>query len=241
MPGGSSTSDPQRQSPWSRPAVLLSGAFLLGLIFAGLLVAFSGDRGARRVTRTPPKQAAAAPTTPTSRPVSSAACTLAPGGQALPATSPPAGTSWSTVGSMQVPQAPRLYGPARTNGAFNTCFAHSPAGALLAAINLWAEGTAADPAQVFGRLAVGAPQHLGNSARLDAAGPVQLAGYRIDAYSPAAALVSVVLKGARGKLVVFATPLVWTAGDWKYVFPPAGAPALEVIDDLSGYVPWSAF
>ena len=166
------------QSPWSRPGVLISGAFLLALILAGILVAVSGG-GGHHTTHSTAQQPAASTTTPTSNPTSSTACTLPPGSQAIPSSSPPVGTQWATVGSMQVPQAPNLYGPQRTHGVFNTCFAHSPSGALLAALNLWAESTAADPSQVFQKLAVGAPKNLGNNSRLDASGPVQFAGYKI--------------------------------------------------------------
>jgi hypothetical protein len=226
------------RSPWSRPGVLISGAFLLALILAGILVAVV-DGGSHHTNHSTAQHSTTSSTTPSN--TSSTACTLPAGSQTIPSNSPPPGTHWATVGSMQAPQAPSLYGPQRTHGVFNTCFAHSPSGALLAAINIWAEGTAADPSQVFQKLAVGAPKTLGNSARLDANGPVQLAGYKIDSYSAANATVSVVLKGAQGKLVVFVTPLTWTHDDWKYIFPPNGTPSLQVIQDLTGYVPWSEF
>ena len=121
--------------------MLISGAFLLALILAGILVAIAGG-GSHQTTHSTAQHPAASTTTPTSNPTSSTACTLPPGSQAIPSSSPPAGTQWATVGSMQVPQAPNLYGPQRTHGVFNTCFARSPSGALLAALNLWAEGTA---------------------------------------------------------------------------------------------------
>ena len=228
------------QSPWSRPGVLISGAFLLALILAGILVAVSGG-GGHHNTHSTAQQPAASTTTPTSNPTSSTACTLPPGSQAIPSSSPPVGTQWATVGSMQVPQAPNLYGPQRTHGVFNTCFAHSPSGALLAALNLWAETTAADPSQVFQKLAVGAPKNLGNNSRLDASGPVQFAGYRYDSYTPTQATIAVVIKGAQGKLVAAVTPMRWVGTDWRYVFPPNGTPSLQVISDLTGYVPWSDF
>ena len=43
MPDRNSAEHPADQSPWSRPVVLVSGAFLLMLILAGILVAFTGD------------------------------------------------------------------------------------------------------------------------------------------------------------------------------------------------------
>ena len=111
----------------------------------------------------------------------------------------------------------------------------------MAAMNLWAEGTAADPSAVFAHLAIGAPADLGNSARLDAGGPVQFAGYRYESYDPRTARLLVVIRGPEGKLAAAETTMTWVAGDWKYLFPPGGAPSIEVIADLTGYVPWSAF
>ena len=46
--------------------------------------------------------------------------------------------------------------------------------------------------------------------------------------------------GPEGKLLAVVTSMVWRAGDWKYLFPPEGAPAMQVIGDLTGYVQWSA-
>ncbi len=221
--------------------VLVSGGFLLMLVLAGILVAVAGrghhaDHAARRHSTV-----AQPPTTTSIAPANPEACTLPAGPQSVPSASPPAGTEWVSVGSMQAPQASGLYGPQHTAGVFDTCFAHGPAGALLAAINLWAESTAAPPSQVFAKLAIGAPHNLDNNARLDAGGSVQLAGYRYESYSPARAQVSIVLKGPEGKLAAAVTTMVWADEDWKYLFPPNGTPPVQVISDLTGYVSWSAF
>ena len=241
MTNGSPSENHPEPSPWSRPVVLFSGAFLLVLVLAGILVAVTDVGHDKHHAGRVQSLIAQRPTTASAAPVASGACALAAGSQAIPSASPPAGTQWASVGSMQAPQAPHLYGPQHTAGVFDTCFAHSPAGALLAAINVWAESTAAPPSQVFARLAIGAPHNLGNSARLDSEGTVQLAGYRFDAYSPAQAQISVVLKGPQGKLAAAVTTMEWADGDWKYVFPPNGTPPVQVISDLTGYVSWSAF
>ena len=70
---------------------------------------------------------------------------------------------------------------------------------------------------------------------------MQLAGYRFDAYSPAQAQISIVIRGPEGKLAAIVTTMTWTGSDWKYVFPPNGTPPVQVIPDLTGYVSWSAF
>jgi hypothetical protein len=221
--------------------VLLSGAFLLALILAGIIIAVSGDGGGGHHTTTKPPVAQGTTSSSSTPAGNSTACTLSAGDQAIPSASPPAGTTWNQVGSMQAPQAPSTLGPQHTSGVWNTCFAHSPSGALLAAFNLWAEGTAADPNQVFHRLAVGAPANVGNSVRLDSQGPVQFAGYKYESYTSSTARLLIVIRGPQGSLGSFTTTMRWIGNDWKYVFPPGGQLAAQVIPDLTGYVQWSAF
>ncbi len=231
------TSASEDRSPWGRPSVLLSGALLLTLVLLGIVVSVIGSGGAGRPANT--TAAATRPAAP-SAPVSTGGCTLPPGSQMVPSTSPPA-AQWGTVGSMQVPQSPAVYGPGRSDGPWETCFAHSPSGALLAAMNLWAEGTAVPPSELFARLAIGAPKNLGSNARLDSSGPVQFGGYRYDSYTPSDALVAIVFQGPEGKLLAVVTSMAWRDGDWKYLFPTNGIPAMQVIPDLTGYVQWSSF
>src|SRR5437588_8578650 len=91
---------PNGQSPWSRPSVLLSGAFLLALILAGIIIAISGGGGGHHTTSNPP--ATQGPTSnSSSTAANSTACTLPVGAQTIPSASPPAGTTWNQVGSMQ--------------------------------------------------------------------------------------------------------------------------------------------
>jgi hypothetical protein len=167
-------------------------------------------------------------------------CSLPRVDQSVPSSVPPP-ARWATVGAIQVPQNPPLFGPQRSTGPWNTCFAHDPSGALLAAMNLWAEGTAVPASELFARLAVGAPKDLGSDAQLDSGGPVQFAGYRYDSYTRSDAQVTIVFRGPEGKLLAVVTTMVWDLGDWKYLFPPGGAPAMQVIADLTGYVQWSSF
>ncbi len=75
-------------SPWSRPSVLLSGAFLLALVLLGLVVAATGGgSGAGRSASTP--TTAARPAGP-SAPVSTSGCPKnRAGSQTVPWSSPP--------------------------------------------------------------------------------------------------------------------------------------------------------
>jgi hypothetical protein len=230
---------PER-SPWSRPSVLLSGAFLLALALLGVVVAVTGGSsqpGHRARTPTAASRPAALRAKATA-----SGCPEGPAGsQAVPWSSPP-WARWGTVGSMQVPQNPAMYGPQRTDGVWNTCFAHNPSGALLAAMNFYGESTTGEPeATVMRRYAVGAPADLGNNAGLDSSGPVQLAGYRYDSYTPSQSQVSLVFRGPQGKEAAVITTMVWQGGDWKYVFPAGGTPSYQVLADLTGYVAWTDF
>ena len=225
------------RSPWGRPSVLLSGAFLLALVLLGIVVSVTGSGGRGRAANTP-KMAARAGTPAAS--VSTSGCSLPTGSQTVPSTSPPQ-AQWGTVGSMQVPQSPTGYGPERSDGPWETCFAHSPSGALLAAMNFYAEGTAASPSAVLEHLAVNVTAADATGGGLNANGPVQLAGYRYDAYSPSQAQLTIVLQGPEGKLAGVVTIMRWNGSDWRYVAPADGTPSAEVLPDLTGYVQWSAF
>ncbi|MGO9955976.1 MAG: hypothetical protein ACLP50_08335 [Solirubrobacteraceae bacterium] len=141
---------------------------------------------------------------------------------------------------MQVPQAPSVYGPEHTNGIWNTCFARSPSGALLAALNFYGEGTAASEGALFEHLAVDYPAAAAAGPTLDAHGPVQFAGYRYGSYTPSRAVIQVALQGQYGRIVAVVTQMVWSGSDWRFTTPTANA-SMAVIPDLSGYVPWSDF
>ena len=239
--GSDRQSPGQEVSPWSRPGVLLSGAFLLVLVLLGIVVAVSGGGARHRKTVVRAQIQTPSPAAASSTPSSSTACTLASGAQAVPSAGPPP-ARWETVGAMEVPQSPGVYGPERTHGIWSTCFAHSPTGALLAAINFYAESTTGVSAEmVMKRYAVGAPSNMGNNEGLDGSGPVQLAGYRYVSYTPSQAEISIVLQGPQGKTLAVVTTMSWRGGDWKYVFPSGGMPSYEVIPDLTGYVPWGDF
>ena len=240
------------QRAWDSPAAYkIAAGFLLVVVALGVWIVVTGNSGTTKTAHNPAspprqQQASGGATTPTTSASSnnSTSCSLPAGSQSVPYNSPPSATNWATVGAMQVPQAPGTLGPQHTSGVWNTCFAHSPAGALLAAINVWGEGsTTASASELFQRVAVGAPRNLGNNESLDTAagGSVQFAGYKYDSYTPAEAEISVVLQEPAEKLVALAMSMRWNGSDWKYVFPSSGLPPLEVIPNLTGYVTWSDF
>ena len=71
---------------------------------------------------------------------------------------------------------------------------------------------------------------------------MQLAGYRYDSYTPSQAQVAIVVHGPAGQAGRRRhRRWCWRGGDWKYLFPTGGTPPMQVIADLTGYVPWSSF
>ena len=241
----SSTRPGDDLSPWTRPGFIASGALLLALVVAAIVIAITNNGSSnsqRAVHAARPTAAAATPPTTTAvapATTNTSSCSLPAGSQTIPATSPPI-AAWETVGSMQVPQAPSTLGPQHTNGIWNTCFARSPSGALLAALNFYGEGTAATEGALFAHLAVDYPAAAAAGPKLDAHGPVQFAGYRYGSYTPTQAVIQVALQGQYGRLVAVVTDMEWSGSDWRFTTASANA-SMAVIPDLTGYVPWSDF
>ncbi len=139
--------------------MLLSAAFLLALVLAGVIVAVAGGGSRNHGTSAGPRPVATARAGADTTAQPAGECSLPAGDQSVPYSSPPGGVTWAQVGTIEVPQAPGALGPEHTSadGSWNMCFADSPSGALLAAFNFWAEGTLNRPAQVFERYAADAP------------------------------------------------------------------------------------
>ena len=153
--------------------------------------------------------------------------------------SPPAIVGWHQVGNMEVPEAPATLGPEHRSGDWFYCYQHSPGGALLAAIGVWASGTAATATQVARHLAVNfTPEALGSN---ELPPGLSLAGYQYLSYTPREAVIEVVFDVYDKGDVEVTTPMVWVAGraDWRLDVPASGSVSSSVVDpSLAGYVVW---
>ena len=153
--------------------------------------------------------------------------------------SPPAIVGWHQVGNMQVPEAPARLGPEHESGGWFYCYQHSPPGALLAAIDVWASGTAATAAQVARHLAVHVTPRALGSDKLPAG--LSLAGYQYMSYTPHEAVIEVVFDVYGEGDVEVTTPMAWVPGlgDWRLDVPASGAVSSSVVDpSLAGFVAW---
>jgi hypothetical protein len=156
----------------------------------------------------------------------------------------PADTTWTTVAGVAVPTSATA-GPLHHDHGLASGFAHTPAGAVLAAVHLLVNTTPqVGPAvfeptlrtQVVGRDAAamrdaveadyrslgGDPATGGPIGSL----PAALAGARLAAFTNTVAHIDVVTVtvDATGTARFAATPvdLAWTGSDWALVAPPAG-------------------
>lgn len=217
---------------WSAPIGVLSACVLGAVVIGGAAALLFGGGGSatRGVT------AASAPVVATS-----SGCSLPVASQDASSVelSPPAVVGWHQVGNMEVPEAPATLGPEHESGGWFYCYQHSPGGALLAAIDVWASGTAATAGQVARHLAVNVtPQALGS----DELPPgLSLAGYQFMSYTPRDAVIEVVFDVYDRGDVEVTTPMVWVPGlgDWRLDVPPSGSVSSAVVDpSLAGYVAW---
>ncbi len=215
--------------------MLLSGAFLLALVLLGVVVAATAA-----AAREPPGETSdnGRPAGRASAKATASGCAAA-GRQSGDAVEQPAA---GAVGDGRLDAGAAEPGRVRAaahHGIWNTCFAHNPSGALLAAMNFYGESTAGEPEHRH------APLRGGRAVR---PGERRRARQQAARFSwPATAMTPTRRHGAG--VAVFrdrraSRPLLsrrWcgSGGDWKYVFPPGGMPSYQVVADLTGYVPWT--
>lgn len=218
---------------WSKSIGLLAaGVLVVTVVGGGLALIVDGGR-----------KSAGRPATTALAPVrrSSSGCSLPSGGQNVSSLelSPPAVVGWHQVGNIEVPEAPATLGPEHESGGWFYCYQHSPGGALLAAIDVWASGTAASATEVARHLAINvSPRALGSE---ELPPGLSLAGYQYMSYTTREALIEVVFDVYDKGDVEITTPMVWVPrlGDWRVAVPSSGSVSSSVVDpSLAGYVAW---
>lgn len=156
-------------------------------------------------------------------------------------------------------------GPRNTRRGLASGFTDTPAGAVLAAVNIGVRTAAQWGPAIYqptitrqvtgpGTAALLAAQtaayrQLRAAAHVPPGQPVSRgyateAAYRLVSYTPAGATADIVTAGpASGGTTVFAVTriqVVWRGGDWRVIAPPGGdwANAATTITSLSGYTPF---
>lgn len=220
-------------------SLLLAGMFLGLVVLAGLVVALFGGG---HDTQTPPPPASPRP--------GAIAPPDAQLDQTVP-TSPPADVRWELYQRVALPYSATA-GPRTIDGAVARGYAHTPTGALIAAVQVparellspgdsWRQVVEQQVAPGAGRdrfvqlrsqvTSDGTPD-----PRLN-----QVAGFRFVTYAPDLAVIQFASKSGTGHMQVTTTTMKWSGNDWKLVLQPDGSesPTVQAISDLTGMVAWS--
>ena len=167
-----------------------------------------------------------------------------------PLTAAPTGVTWELFQGVALPTS-RTDGPTRVDGPVHAGFSRTPTGALLADAQI-ADRSIIEPS-IPGIRRIAAEQLVegpGKVAYLNlvntfkdnkppVAGYAQYAGFRFITYSPDLAVISLATRGKSGRIQTGTDTLRWVDGDWKLELPASGLQQPQVVQDLTGYVPWT--
>ncbi len=219
---------------------------LIGLVWVLINVGKSSPAAVATHTvtapATSPSGAGAPPTTPASSATTTgnaSGCNV-PGGNALvPTAAIPA--TWQLVGSYAVPVSPTV-GPKTITGPggkLRSCYQHSPAGAVVAAMNIALASATPNNHQVLEQGYTPGPG-LVEAEQLPADGSnASIAGFLTQACTQSSCLVKIALT-VQNQDIEGTMPMIWSSGDWKVNGQVTGVAKGVAITSLSPYIPMSA-
>lgn len=242
-----STQSTTERNPFTKPGFIISAALVVALIAAAMVILFLPKAGGTaKSVPSPSESGASATPTKLADAAGNSVCGLPSAPESALGAAPK--SRWVLVGTMAAPADPKI-GPGKVDDqGIRSCFAHSPEGALYAAVNLWALGS--DPSKeraIAERLvakgpgrdtAMAAPQSPATSA---AGVKIQVAGFNVS-YTSQQAVVELAFRANTGAIASVRTTLVWQDGDWKGIVSDSNGKPLEEprqISDLSRFIPWS--
>ncbi|MFJ5699936.1 hypothetical protein [Arthrobacter sp. NPDC093139] len=241
-----STESTTASNPFTKPGFIIAAALVVALIAATVIIfLLPKGQGNAQPAPAPAETSGSATVSPSpSAEVGKSVCGLPSSSETALGSAPE--TTWELVGTMAAPTDPKI-GPGKIDDqGIRSCFAHTPTGALYAAVNLWALGS--DPSKeqaIAEHLAAKGPGRDAGMKAPQTAAPassvkVQIAGFNVS-YTANKAVVELAFKANTGALASVRTTLLWQDGDWKGVVADNGAPLEEPrqVPDLSGFIPWS--
>lgn len=241
-----STESTTESNPFTRPGFIIAAVLVVALVAAAIVI-FLLPKGESDAEPGPSAHGTSSTTAAASigaAVAGSSVCGLPASAETSLGVAPE--TKWELVGTMAAPTDPKI-GPGKTDAqGIRSCFAHTPKGALYAAVNLWALGS--DPSKeraIAEQLAARGPGREAGMKAPQTQAPsssvkIQIAGFNVS-YTASQAVVDLAFKADNGALASVRTTLLWQDGDWKGVVADNGAPLEEPrqVRDLSGFVPWS--
>jgi len=246
-----STESTPGANPFTKPGFIIAAALVLALLAATVVIFLlpKGDSTAQPAPASPSGGASSTSSAPADA-AGRSVCGLPSSTDTALGVAPK--SKWELVGKMATPTDPKTFGPGRTDAAgFRSCFAHSPTGAVYAAVNLVALGSSksqrmnmelADKLVVPG---VGRDAAKQQASTLDptsgATDTVQVRGFMLKSYSTSDANVDLAFQTSGGKLFHAVLPLQWLDGDWKVKVSDDGQLINDVaaLSDMSGFIAWA--
>jgi hypothetical protein len=246
-----STESTTESNPFTKPGFIIAAALVVALIAATLVIFLlpKGQDNAQPAPASSPDSASAAPTKSADA-AGKSICGLPSSTETALGTAPK--SKWELVGKMAVPIDPKTSGPGVTDeDGFRSCFANSPTGALYAAVNVGALGSAGSPqleVKLADKLLV--PGMGRDAAMKEAASSsvssgsdttIQVKGFSIKSYTASEANVDLAFETNKGVLVHTVLSMRWMDGDWKVKPADDGVTFSDVsqLSDLSGFILWS--
>lgn len=166
-------------------------------------------------------------------------------------TAAPEGVTWELVNGIAVPRSTTA-GPTQVDGPVHHDFAHTPDGALMAALQIfarygftegegWREVTLRQVMPGPGRQVYLQAREKVDELQAPPEGWGQVAGFRFQSYSPDRAVIEIARRFDSGNLQVSSTTVVWHQGDWQLQLQPDGelGPYTAAVPNLSGFVKFS--
>ncbi|MDE8670696.1 hypothetical protein PY310_19145 [Pseudarthrobacter sp. H3Y2-7] len=247
-----STESTTESNPFTKPGFFIAAGLVVALIAATIVIFLlpKGQGNAQPVPTSVESSSAVTPTTRASDSRDKSVCGLPSTAETTLGSSPK--SRWELVGRMAAPTDPNSFGPGVTDASgFRSCFAHSPTGALYAAMNVAALGSTGSPELVTkladkllvpgtGRDAAirEASSGVGSSPNSTT---VQVRGFLIRSYTTLEADIDLAFETNNGALASSTLSMRWTDGDWKVKPADDGVTFSSVsqIRDLSGFILWS--
>ncbi|WP_331718327.1 hypothetical protein [Streptomyces sp. NBC_00134] len=230
---------------------IASGIFLAVVLLLGVYVVVNGNgndnndgRSGAQAQQTPSPSASPS----ASDAVPGSFCPkLSDKNTTVPTTAPE--VTWNLAQGFALPTS-KASGPGRVEGDVAHCYAHTPVGALIAAVQITGRQlSATDWESIVERQCVGdgkdyylnkrrAIEKKEGSQALTADQHGQIAGFRFITYSADTAVVDLVWRAKDGSLGAGSATMKWAGGDWKNEITKTPAAPGGAIDNLAGYTAW---
>ena len=246
-----STESTTASNPFTKPGFIIAAALVVALIAATVIIfLLPKGQGNAQTAPAPAETSGSATVSPGASPEADASVCGLPSSSETSLGSAPT-SEWELVGKMATPMDPKV-GPGTTDeSGFRSCFAHSPTGALYAAMNVAALGSSgstelqqklADKLLVPGSGRDAAMREVAADTKSTAPStPIQVKGFLIKSYTPSEADIDLAFSTDTGALGRTTFSMRWLDGDWKVKPADNGVTFgnISQLRDLSGFILWS--